>query len=337
MPGGMLLYGYNNDSTEKISINFKNAQDSIVLENGDWDFFIIGWSGTNHMEGIVECGGTSSMLSGSDATIEFNISNAKCLAPDATGLKFISANQFLNFAINACNINPGTPTTGTTCTGNVGSTNSFKLSLRTSYIDEFGVKIDDALTSECYDLTSGNSTPPLILPFGGSSHSNFVTEIEAFENTGCTGATESFKLPNGLADTSFTSTDPSGDLKIISDASDIVLFVETPAIINSNAFASLWRTTGASESITLPLRAGYTYNFTVNWGDGSPIDTLTSDSDPDRIHIYAVAGDYTVTIVGTVEAWYFNNVGDKLKLIAVNNFGDMGWICLLYTSPSPRD
>ncbi|MCB9090913.1 MAG: BspA family leucine-rich repeat surface protein, partial [Halobacteriovoraceae bacterium] len=93
----------------------------------------------------------------------------------------------------------------------------------------------------------------------------------------------------------------------------------------TNAFISTWQTTAPSESITLPLRATYSYDFTVDWGDGTSSSYVTSDSDPDKTHIYASAGTYTVTITGTVQAWYFNNSGDKDKILTVPNLGSVGW------------
>ena len=92
-------------------------------------------------------------------------------------------------------------------------------------------------------------------------------------------------------------------------------------------FESTWRTTTSSESITLPLRSGYNYNFTVDWGDGNT-SVVTSSSDSNRIHTYALAGDYEVVIEGSLEAWYFNNTGDKDKIISVEYLGFMGWINL---------
>ena len=40
------------------------------------------------------------------------------------------------------------------------------------------------------------------------------------------------------------------------------------------------------------------HNFTVDWGDGWAIGTVTAYDDPDRIHVYAAAGDYTIKITG---------------------------------------
>ena len=89
-------------------------------------------------------------------------------------------------------------------------------------------------------------------------------------------------------------------------------------------FQSIWRTTSANESITLPLRSGYNYNFIVDWGDGSS-STITAHDDTDKTHTYNMARDYTVTISGLVEAWYFNNEGSKDKLIEVTDLGSVGW------------
>ena len=75
-----------------------------------------------------------------------------------------------------------------------------------------------------------------------------------------------------------------------------------------------------------PLRSGYNYNFTVDWGDGSSTSTVTAHDDSDRIHTYVNAGEYTVTISGLVEAWYFNNTGPSMLMLRqVTNLGDVGW------------
>ena len=62
---------------------------------------------------------------------------------------------------------------------------------------------------------------------------------------------------------------------------------------DQEAFISVWRTDAISETITLPLRSGFNYNATVDWGDGTT-SVITSFDDPDRVHTYASAGDHTV-------------------------------------------
>ena len=89
-------------------------------------------------------------------------------------------------------------------------------------------------------------------------------------------------------------------------------------------FISVWKTSSENESITLPLRRGYTYDFNVDWGDGSSSE-VTSYDDPDITHTYVEAKEYTVTISGTLEAWYFNYSGSKDKIISVKDLGTVNW------------
>ena len=92
------------------------------------------------------------------------------------------------------------------------------------------------------------------------------------------------------------------------------------------AFISTWTTTGSNETITFPLvqnnNAGSanTINMAVDWGDGSTSD-VTAYDDSDRIHTYATAGTYTVTITGTVQGFQFANAGDKSKITSITTWG----------------
>lgn len=58
---------------------------------------------------------------------------------------------------------------------------------------------------------------------------------------------------------------------------------------------------GNNETITLPLKSGYTFNCTVNWGDGSPEGNITAYNDADATHIYTNANVYSVKINGTCQ------------------------------------
>ena len=92
-------------------------------------------------------------------------------------------------------------------------------------------------------------------------------------------------------------------------------------------FVSVWRTSAPNESISLPLRAGHSYNMFVDWGDGK-VSHITAFDDPDSEHTYTEAGDYRVSITGLAEAWYFNFAGDRNKIIEVVDLGDLGWVNL---------
>ena len=87
----------------------------------------------------------------------------------------------------------------------------------------------------------------------------------------------------------------------------------------SSAFASTWNTskisTGSSNSTTiaLPLESTGTYDFNVYWGDGNS-DYITNWNQAETNHTYAIAGEYNLSINGTLQGFRFNNGGDKLKI-----------------------
>jgi surface protein len=93
-----------------------------------------------------------------------------------------------------------------------------------------------------------------------------------------------------------------------------------------STFVTRWDTSRTSSGssntaqIRLPLEAGGTYNFVVEWGDGTS-ETITSSTQ--ALHTYAAAGVYNVTITGTLVGWRFNDGGDKLKLLDVMQWGTM--------------
>ena len=84
-------------------------------------------------------------------------------------------------------------------------------------------------------------------------------------------------------------------------------------------FITTWRTTTASETITIPTFPGITYNYDVDWGDGSTVTGQTGNA----THTYATAGDYVVQISGTFPRIYFNNSGDREKILEVNQIRNL--------------
>ena len=79
-----------------------------------------------------------------------------------------------------------------------------------------------------------------------------------------------------------------------------------------NVFTSLWETTTANETITLPTPT----NYQVDWGDG----TITTNTNS---HIYATANQYTIKINSDIIDFLFDNTGDKDKIISVENAGGL--------------
>ncbi|MBL4656257.1 MAG: BspA family leucine-rich repeat surface protein [Bacteroidia bacterium] len=88
-------------------------------------------------------------------------------------------------------------------------------------------------------------------------------------------------------------------------------------------FLASWTTTTSSESITLPLMSTGVYSAFVDWGDGTALQAINAWDDANASHVYANAGVYDVNIIGTIEGFRFNNVGDKTKINVIKTWGPL--------------
>ncbi len=94
---------------------------------------------------------------------------------------------------------------------------------------------------------------------------------------------------------------------------------------SSSSFITTWKTDNPGGSgrnqITIPVNENEDYDYTVEWGDGQSDagvgGTIT--------HTYAVPGVYTVKIQGTFPRIQFSNMGDKYKILSVEQWGDIVW------------
>ena len=97
-----------------------------------------------------------------------------------------------------------------------------------------------------------------------------------------------------------------------------------PSIIDNGldgtSFITTWRTTSANETITIPtIGGGYIYDIST-----SDAQTFTGVTGSQAI-TFGSAGDYDVSISGTFPRIYFNNSGDKDKIIKVKQWGNLAW------------
>lgn len=94
------------------------------------------------------------------------------------------------------------------------------------------------------------------------------------------------------------------------------------------AFVTSWDTTqltsgsSSNDQVKLPLVSTGTYNFFVDWGDGTS-DLITHYNDAAVTHTYSSTGTYTVTISGTIDGWQFANGGDRNKLQNISSWGPL--------------
>ncbi len=95
------------------------------------------------------------------------------------------------------------------------------------------------------------------------------------------------------------------------------------------SFHTRWETSNTSwpgssreDQIALPLEPAGSYDFIVDWGDGTA-DAITSSDDEAATHTYEQAGEYEIVIAGEIEGFTFGDAGDREKLLEIMNWGPL--------------
>ncbi|WP_444995089.1 BspA family leucine-rich repeat surface protein [Aliikangiella sp. IMCC44359] len=90
-------------------------------------------------------------------------------------------------------------------------------------------------------------------------------------------------------------------------------------------FITRWKTdnpgTSNDTQITIGTYSSATYNYQVDWGDGSTDTNVTGDI----THTYSAAGTYNIEISGDFPQIYFRSAGDTQKLLSVEQWGNRQW------------
>jgi surface protein len=93
-------------------------------------------------------------------------------------------------------------------------------------------------------------------------------------------------------------------------------------LVTAQDFITTWSTSNSNETITIPtLGAGY--NYDIDWDNDGIFDDLAQTGDAS--HEYETSGIKTIVIRGDFPRIYFNNVGDKDKIITIEQWGDIAW------------
>ena len=92
----------------------------------------------------------------------------------------------------------------------------------------------------------------------------------------------------------------------------------------SENFTSVWEILSSNKNkpVTLPLESSGTYDFIVDWGDGTSNHIVTANYTA-AIHTYGKKGQFVVNISGTCQGWSFNSGGDLEKIIKIQNWGNL--------------
>lgn len=97
-------------------------------------------------------------------------------------------------------------------------------------------------------------------------------------------------------------------------------------VVAAVAFTTQWQTdnpgTSATNQIIISTNSSLSYNYHVDWGDGSTDNNVTGDI----THTYSAPGTYTVAITGNFPQIMFNSTGnDPEKLLSVDQWGNQPW------------
>jgi surface protein len=79
----------------------------------------------------------------------------------------------------------------------------------------------------------------------------------------------------------------------------------------------------ANDTFILPTAGAGSYDYYVDWGDGGAESHVTANTSQTKV--YAASGTYQLKIRGTFPQIYFNNAGDKAKLMTIDNWGNIAW------------
>jgi len=93
------------------------------------------------------------------------------------------------------------------------------------------------------------------------------------------------------------------------------------------SFVTTWITYSPGSScescITIPTHPESIYNYDVDWNNDGVFDTLGITGN--LTHNFGEPGIYTIAIHGVFPRIYFNNRGDKEKILSVDQWGDNQW------------
>ena len=191
--------------------------------------------------------------------------------------------------------------------------------------------------SQDADLSALSINPGLLT----ETFNSFITEYTAFVAGDVTSATVTATAFTDAAitvnDVVVASGSESPPVSLIAGANIIAIAVApedgmvrnyaitvTRAGDSTTDFVTTWRTIEANERITIPTFPGETYNYTVDWGDGTVPSTHTRNN-RDAEHTYTAVDEYEVRISGRFPRIYFSDEGDKEKIIAIDQWGDQAW------------
>jgi len=190
-----------------------------------------------------------------------------------------------------------------------------------------------AVTGDNWNITDGGPAAPTVNGLANQNHANSYN-LPTITGTNLTSSGQYYTAPNGggtayASGTTINFADfPSYPVTLyIYDGSGSCSSEENfdLTLTGVNPFITTWKTDNPGNSnnnqITIPTHVASTYNYTVDWGDG----TTTTGETGNATHTYLTPGTYTVSITGLFPRIQFGTNDDPEKLLSIDQWGDNPW------------
>ncbi|MGB3344275.1 MAG: BspA family leucine-rich repeat surface protein, partial [Aequorivita sp.] len=151
-----------------------------------------------------------------------------------------------------------------------------------------------------------------------------LTELACTDDSSGAGTTETITFTAATTETIVIRT---YDQSVSAGSFTISVSWDTTPYPSTDYFITTWKTdnigTSNNTSITIPTFLGETYLYDVDWNNDGTFDDLGVTGT--IIHDYGAVGTYTVAIRGNFPRIYFNNEGDKRKILSIDQWGTNAW------------
>jgi len=350
------LNGACSDNGQAVNVHLGEVQATTLCSNQVWE---VDLNASALNEGVIGVEISHRDFVGNEAPVVQGIVNKDTIAPSlavssAPGITFFNASSYdfsgscsessdISVSIGGIQISPDPACIlgeWSVIGVNVSGLSDGNIDIEVSQIDDFGNQGFGAKQITKLVVLSPPSSLALVAPLfvansdntptfeiGGISSGDIIRlytsdqcSLVSFVGMNISAGGSVQVTSSSLADGSYSfyATRESGGMT--SECSSVNIAYEV-----TKAFVSTWQTTLADELITLPLRSSGSYDFEVNWGDGSAVERITSET---AAHVYGTPGIYIITMRGMADNWSFDNSGDKDKILSVLEFGDMHWVDL---------
>lgn len=211
--GGIMVWGYHHDSGENMAISIQGNNNSreVKLKIGEWDFFAVGWTGSNSLEGTNRCAIESVKLHGAKQNLSLTLNKSTCSNGGFSNSENIGAdNQFkklqLSDCVSAAGLNSISSDEDSSCSNINSGAGSFRLifyEVDESQVSGYGIK------SACQIFNRSVASSDLLIPTGSTTNNKIYTSIEVYSDENCVQNLQLFTYLNGIGQSESYNDDTS--------------------------------------------------------------------------------------------------------------------------------